>query len=135
MKYDELIGKLRGCEGYRCEDCELRREEFCNLVRMEKAADALEELTMKLHGDEAAIAGMKQQIERMVVNSGNKPKWIPVTDKLPQKCRFYLVTDFGEVEEAYYDSDGFWFSPHGDKLKSVTHWMPLPEPPKEETDG
>ena len=57
--------------------------------------------------------------------------WIPVSEKLPQKCKFYLVTDCGEVEEAYYNSDGFWFSWNGNKLKSVTHWMTLPEPPKD----
>ena len=34
-----------------------------------KAADVIEELSMKLHGDEAAIAGMKREIERAVVNA------------------------------------------------------------------
>ena len=62
------------------------------------------------------------------------PTWIPVSEKLPQKCQFYLVTDYSEVEKAYYDSDGVWFSPHGDKLKAVSHWMSLPEPAKEEAD-
>ncbi len=65
----------------------------------------------------------------------NVGKWIPVTEKLPKKCQYYLVTDWGGVEEAYYNSEGVWFSRHDDKLKAVTHWTPLPEPPKEETDG
>ena len=41
------------------------------------------------------------------------------------------MTDFGAVEEAYYNSDGRWFSKDGDKIKDVTAWMPLPEPWKE----
>ena len=47
-----------------------------------EAADAIEELSMKLHGDEAAISGMKREIERMVVcASYSKPKWISVEDE------------------------------------------------------
>lgn len=36
---------------------------------MSQAADAIENLSMKLRGDEAAIAGMKREIERTVVNA------------------------------------------------------------------
>ena len=63
------------------------------------------------------------------------PKWIPVTERLPEKGSFALVTDFGEVEEAYYDSDGHWWQVWGDRLKNVTAWMPLPEPYREEADN
>ena len=58
-------------------------------------------------------------------------KWIPVSERLPERCKYYIVTDFGSVEEAYYNSDGRWFSRHDDKLKDVTAWMPLPEPYEE----
>ena len=106
-------------------------------------ADAVEEMknTLMAFGANAyryASIALEHEIEIGKLKSeleDGKPKWIPVTDKLPQKCQFYLVTDFGVVEEAYYNSDGVWFSPHGDKLKAVSHWMPLPEPPKEEKDG
>lgn len=88
MKYDELIKELR-------EAGKFAKSALVNPYRFVpyyfKAADALEELTMKLHGDEAAIAGMKQQIERMVVNPGNKPKWIPVSERLPEEGRYVLV--------------------------------------------
>ena len=59
-------------------------------------------------------------------------RWIPVSERLPERKSFDLVTDFGEVEEAYYDSDGNWWQVWGDKLKNVTAWMPLPEPYREE---
>lgn len=44
MKINELIQHLRGCDGCRCRDCELKDEEVCNPILMEKAADAIEEL-------------------------------------------------------------------------------------------
>lgn len=58
-------------------------------------------------------------------------QWIPCSDGLPERCKHYIVTDFGSVEEAYYTSDGHWFSIDGNKLKDVTAWMQLPEPYQE----
>lgn len=55
-------------------------------------------------------------------------KWIPCSERLPERRKHYIVTDFGDVEEACYTCDGHWFSVDGNKLKDVTAWMPLPEP-------
>ncbi len=81
-----------------------------------------------------------------------KPNWIPVTEKLPEKdgrylvfkqyygCTWFDVLRFakdGESVSKYdlenakdvwcgYDSEYGYFS-----VDSVTHWMPLPEAPKE----
>ena len=61
-------------------------------------------------------------------------QWIPVTERLPERCSHVLVTDWGEIELAYYSSEGKWYA--GDyKLKNVTAWMPLPEPWKGESDA
>lgn len=64
-----------------------------------EAADAIEWLSMRLHGDEAAIAGMKREIEYMV--RAEKPSWIPVGVRLPD------VTFSGR------DVDGFTENPDG----------------------
>lgn len=149
MKYDELLEILRECNDCRCEEhCPYHEERNNPLKCMTKivgdAANAIEELTMKLHGDEAAIAGMKQQIERMVVNSGNKPKWIPVTERLPKaeygESEDVLAIDSLKVMRVAYFDGGNWCFPTGEPIATVpkfpiTHWMPLPESPKEETDG
>ncbi len=162
IMYDELIKRMRELASIpeHCEDVEscdqCPKEDICLIFTnkqiievVTQAADAIEELSMKLHGDEAAIVGMKREIERMVVS--DKPRWIPVTERLPengQRCLVYTTThqigcfaknlekvdkyDFrGEKHHGWYYLDSEWgFC----EILNVTHWMPLPEPPKEEAE-
>lgn len=61
--------------------------------------------------------------------------WISVKDSLPENKGDYLIynTD-GTVWPYWYDPfTSQWFDSLGYRTESVTHWMPLPEPPKEET--
>lgn len=61
-----------------------------------------------------------------------KQKWIPVTEQLPKNFERVLVCrEGGIVEQGYRDVNGWW-KVYGTRTKRVTHWMPLPEPPKEE---
>jgi hypothetical protein len=54
-------------------------------------------------------------------------KWIPVTESLPEETYQVLTVDDEEwVEIDALGGEG-WMS-----YRNVTHWMPLPEPPKEE---
>ena len=65
-------------------------------------------------------------------------KWIPVTERLPKKGEEVLV--FGYWHEKFQPLMCY-LSPHrkgewvttvaGKQVFTVTHWMPLPEPPKE----
>lgn len=57
---DDLIKRLRWCASY---DPQIVIQD-CN-----EAADVIEVLSMKLHGANAAIAGMQREIERMVINN------------------------------------------------------------------
>ena len=67
-------------------------------------------------------------------------KWISIKNKLPDNEEIFLVYR-GEAKDPeielglwnknkkkfeYYDSECY-----GYKIDDVTHWMPLPEPPKE----
>ena len=57
--------------------------------------------------------------------------WISVKDRLPNKSQAdeYIVVNGGKVEFAMY-LDGMWITPL--RVKQITHWMPFPEPPKED---
>ena len=130
--YKDLIKKLR----------ELPHLLFVQLGEHEdvvyQAADAIEVLDMKLQGANAAIAGMQREIERMVIDSANsKPKWIPVTERLPDAFKHVLVnipgmTPHPTVQEAFLEKNGMWYS-NGFRYSAeeITHWMPLPQPPVE----
>ena len=69
-----------------------------------------------------------------------KPRWISVTEQLPELHEEVLVcteeygeTVLGFAMVAVFDGTG-WLETWERKtyLTAVTHWMPLPEPPKEE---
>lgn len=63
-----------------------------------------------------------------------KPKWISVKDGLPEQYHSVLTAskcgDWYSIRLGCIDSSGEW---SGDLFRTneVTHWMPLPEPPKE----
>ena len=64
-----------------------------------------------------------------------KPKWIPVTERLPERNTEVLVCDTKEDYVSIWEhiGDGLWF---GNEViwanEDITHWMPLPEAPKGE---
>ena len=67
------------------------------------------------------------------------PRWIPVSERLPEAV--VVVLTFGAAGEVlgYVDRAGRWHSVHCDNETgdpwicdpgAVTHWMPLPAPPE-----
>ncbi len=61
-------------------------------------------------------------------------RWISVEDRLPDDDDSYLVWNGNHIFVAIYWGDGEWmFDSHA--THEVAHWMPLPEPPKEDSDG
>jgi hypothetical protein len=60
--------------------------------------------------------------------------WISVKDELPEKGENVLIsTRYGVGLASICSSSGNlvnWIEPYGEyTFSSVTHWMPLPEPP------
>jgi len=138
MKYEELVKWLRvtcgSCKLWDGHKCCLKGE--CSAQTRLQAADAIEELSKKR---DAACWGCKcSKIERN--------EWIPVTERLPTGDDYMpcyenydgavlWYTNSGVMGLGwYYDSTGNWSDTEDcSPLGKVTHWMPLPQPPKEET--
>lgn len=75
--------------------------------------------------------------EPAVTDNNDGCKWIPVTERLPEASDYYLYKAKG-MYRGLKDGVGVsyfmhkakkWQKTNGDH---VTHWMHLPEPPKEE---
>ena len=61
-----------------------------------------------------------------------KPRWISVEDELPEVCVVVLTTTPHGTQRVGFYEDGWWLANTPDlvRLGSITHWMPLPAPPK-----
>ena len=112
--YDELVKRLREHNGWALNET------------LDQAADAIEELS-------AICEEQKAQIITMAAEE--KPRWIPVTERLPEVrtwvlcfCRANSFDVFRMTEEGHwqYGNRSIYMKGY------VTHWMQLPEPPKEE---
>ena len=102
--YDELIKNLR-----------IYANDETDEIRFE-AADAIEDLDNRLN----------------LHRQGKIRHWIPVTERLPDENDVVLITDSLDVGTGYLVHGYGWISPFDDiETSHVSHWMPLPEPPKD----
>lgn len=122
MMYEELVSKLRS-------ECTLPYE----TQLMRQAADAIDELrkaVLRLEDE----SGLYDELPTYYIYP---TKWMSVTERLPKNAGVYLcrIKSF-DGEFRYTDTmkyvDGFFYE-RGVATERITHWMPLPEPPKEET--
>ena len=99
----------------------------------------MENIVMNLTGCERQIANTVINTileEDRKANSLGESAWISVEDRLPDKEGTYLTYTDKEktIIDVFciYPSHGtkFWVGGNG----KVTHWMPLPEPPKMKGD-
>lgn len=124
MKPEELVSSLRHCSNdYPCKTCpvELQKDEStCIGVLFKHCIDQIER-------DQKELAALREKL----------PKWISVKERLPiDHLKKYLVAfrDAGGsiVDMArYIPSDGWTCDNWDVPQKLITHWMPLPEAPKE----
>lgn len=113
--YDELVKRLRDLAGEQMFDFE--RQPYL------QADDAIEKLSRYVDSaNEANIALY-----------GALPRWIPVTERLPEHGWHLAYGPTIKMEVLHFHSaEEVWSSERYYNIE-VTHWMPLPEPPKEET--
>jgi hypothetical protein len=87
-------------------------------------------------GDPARIpnkvrTGFNAGWEAYAQASGSAQRWIPVSERLPEKgtCALIWMPDIQLI--AAFNADETWTAENDDPLP-VTHWMSLPQPPTEE---
>lgn len=143
--YEELVKRLREAPND-WPDADLHYE----------AADAIEELSKQIEAVQCVNIGdmdcdsnqlctcmgiVRKRLEELEEDT-KRPRWIPVTERLPDGEVLALNNLKGSYGYHEYligyvgkdnDSDsGFLCESESVILTNVTHWMPLPEPPKEE---
>ncbi len=97
----------------------------CSECPYDKESYNIEECTKVMNAD---AFGYIQQLEALV------PRWISVEDRLPEQGAMALCYTRNYIEVLQWDGkSGLWFGLRTINPKGyVTHWMPLPEAPKEE---
>ena len=93
---------------------------------------------------------IKMIVDHLIANSVTVQKWISVNDRLPieeakaheqewpgEYCEFLVMIEKGSLPTTlYYDlEENEWFrisTALERETYEVTHWMPLPQPPKGE---
>lgn len=131
--YDELVKRLRRY-------VEIERSEHHGAELEAEAADAIEELSHRATEWKAIAKSWRKVCEGL---ESRMPRWIPVTERLPEEKRasYLCRTEGGYCKEVRWtnilyglvESDNWgWCIFDIPQFSHVTHWMPLPEPPKEE---
>lgn len=133
--YEELVNELRNkYRAYVATDNEKPGRLF------KQAADALEEIQKYLEQSKNFEAFWQQEAEealrRYQVAIANKPRWIPVAERLPSdfvsvQAHMTDAGNFPPVREAYV-VDKLWFFPALKEFHPVDMWRQFDEPPKEE---
>ena len=73
-------------------------------------------------------------VDYLIAHGVTVQEWISVTERLPLNDTYILATTDGVVVPVYWHNDRFYaFTANGvATVGGVTHWMPLPQPPKGE---
>ena len=84
--------------------------------------------------DDSIVGEIPFCADYLIANGVTIQKWIPVAERLPENYTHILVTTDSVVVPAYWHNDRFYaFIANGvATVGGVTHWMPLPQPPKGE---
>ena len=135
MRDQELVNAIRRLKvetgSLACMGC--GHEHNCGVsgcAVMREAAD-------RIANQNTHIAALQREIEKL---RGQLPRWIPVTERLPEDRSDVLVVAYWHERWGVYMG---WCAPErvawsvhigiGDRSDiAVTHWMPLPEPPEVE---
>ena len=127
--YEKLVNRLRKAAGPAIDFPDTLYDE---------AADIIEELDREYESIAASLTEAMELVRKL-----KSPRWIPVTERLPKDEKdvlaYYGFKHDGVLSDQRFIGTLCYFrfdpNPHwqheGQGKLTVTHWMPLPEPPKE----
>ena len=120
LKPEELVKALRCCAEGECSGCPMYADkQRCQEKTLASAADQIER-------DQKEIADLRE-----------KQQWIPVTERIPERdiqvIGWYKDNPFSQYRLGVvaWNGQGWVFVYAHRYVTDVTHWMTLPEPPKE----
>ena len=120
MKETDIVQALRCCAEGECKDCAMHEDtQRCQENLLDKAAEAIERLT-------AENAELRE-----------KPRWIPVAERLPERdvqvLGWYKDNPFSQYRPGVvaWNGNGWVFVYAHRYVTNVTHWMRLPKAPEE----
>ena len=94
---------------------------------------------VELLRDVQYLGGLEEKIaDHLIANGVMVQEWISVTDRLPKPFVSVLVympgeEPFSTVHEGFISNNGIWQSAMFRREPGeVTHWQPMPQPPKGE---
>ena len=102
----------------------------------EKLIELLKNIPQVNHA-QAAVDGLDYVFgcaaDHLIANGVIIPRWIPVTERLPEDFEEVLVYDGDFVQPGVHFRGRFdeYGNYESYEIYGVTHWMPLPEPPEE----
>lgn len=125
--YGELVKELRDSAEWADRLALLmgRAEGDTHAPIMRKAADAIEDFEFACNRYEKDYKALCEYL----------PKWIPVMERCPEageRVLCYCRANIYEVMKMRTDGDWVYDMNHVYMHSFVTHWMPLPQAPKEE---
>lgn len=86
-----------------------------------------------LDGKKCDLKCTSREVAEKIYNAGySKQEWISVDERLPETRETILYFNGEWVDACYFDGDNFMTldTYESSIVDNVTHWMPLPEPPK-----
>lgn len=148
MTDKEIVQALRCCAEGECKGCAMHEDkQRCQENLLDKAADLIEHLTAEnadlrkeIEWKDMVIAlAQRKQAEAETERDAlrEKQRWIPVTERLPERdvqvLGWYKDNPFSQYrpEVVAWNGNGWVFVYAHRYVTNVTHWMLLPEAPEE----
>ena len=147
MTDEKIVQALRCCAEGECKDCAMHEDkQRCQENLLDKAAEAIERLTAEnaalrkeIECKDMVIAlAQKEQAKAETERDAlrEKQRWIPVTERLPERdvqvLGWYKDNPFSQYrpEVVAWNGNGWVFVYAHRYVTNVTHWMPLPGAPE-----